>query len=116
MGVLGPRLMAVVGGWEGWGQGKLRRKEVGRESGLLESWEVDCRLWREEMLAVVSWVRFEGSGWDSGRGGAARGQTAGVGSSKIVLRRLGCVEGGFRELGFRVGVSSSISALLSSSR
>lgn len=84
---------------------------MGRESGL-ESCEVEWRL-RREVLAVG----FSGLG--SGRSsvdGVASGQIVGVGSSKIVLRRLVWMEEGLCELGFRVGVLTSESGPVSSSR
>ena len=56
---------------------------MGRESGL-ESCEVEWRL-RREVLAVG--FSGSGSGW-SAVDGVASGQIVGVGSSKIVLRRL----------------------------
>lgn len=62
----------------GCGQEKLRRKDVGRESGL-EAWSLDS----VEML----WVDFSGSGWFC-VGWVGSGQTVGVGLSKIVLERL----------------------------
>ena len=48
-------------------------------------------------------------------GEVGSGHTVGIGLSNIVLRRLGCVLEVLQELGFRVGVSTSDSGLLSSS-
>lgn len=84
MGVLGSRPLGFSAGLGGCGQEKLRRKDVGRESGL-DSWSVDWVL-RRDML----WVDFSGSGWFS-VGGVGSGHTVGIGLSNIVLRRLGCV-------------------------
>ena len=94
--------MGAVGGF---GQGKLRRKDGGRESGL-ESWSLEWVLRREVLR-----VGFSGSGWLM-PDGVGSGHVVGVGSSKIVLRRLGCVPERLCELGFRVGVSTSESGLL----
>lgn len=49
-------------------------------------------------------------------GRAGTGHTVGVGLSKMVLRRFGWRLGDLRDLGFRVGVSTSESGSLSSSR
>ena len=109
MGVLGPRQLAAAAVLGGCGQGKLRREDGGRESGL-ESWSVDWMLRRDVVL-----FGFSGSGWVS-VGGVGSGHAVGLGLSKIVLRRFGWVLECFRALGFRVGVSTSMSGLLSSSR
>lgn len=108
MGVLGSRHLGFSEGLGGCGQGKLRRNDVGRELGL-ESWSLDCVL-RRGILRVD----FSGSGRFS-VGEVGSGHTVGIGLSNIVLRRLGYVLEGLQELGFRVGVSTSDSGLLSSS-
>ncbi len=111
VGVAGPR--QAVEGFGGCGQGKLRRKEGGREEEGEEAWEVDCWL-RREVVGVGFLGSGSGSGWCGGER-VARGQMVGVGSSKIVRRRLGWREEGRRELGLRVGVSGSGSGVRSSS-
>lgn len=108
MGVLGLRHLGFSAGLGGCGQEKLRRKDVGRESAL-ESWSLDWVLRR-----VMFRVDFSGSGRFS-LGEVGSGHTVCMGLSNIVLRRLGCVLEGLRELGFRVGVSTSESGQLSSS-
>lgn len=121
MGVLGPRQLGgalVEEGCGGCGQGMLRREEGGRESGL-EVWELlDWVLRRDTMLLLLFLgVSFSGSAWFGVLGEVGRGQMVGVGLSKIVLRRFGWMLDILRELlGFRVGVSTSKSGLLSSSR
>ena len=110
MGVLGSRHWDTPAGFGGCGQGKLRKKDVGRESGL-DSWSLDWVLRRD-----VLWVDFSGSRSFS-VGGVGSGHAVGMRLSNIVLRLFGWVaEGGRRALGFRVGVSTSKSGLLSSSR
>lgn len=78
---------------------------MGREEGVGEGRPV----WREGLFG------FSGSGWRSGGGAVDRGQTVGVGWSKMVLSTFAWAEKGRRVLGFRVGVSSSESGVLSSS-
>ena len=93
----------------------LRRAEGGREPGV-EGWEVLDWVLRLVGLALGC-EGFSGSAWFAGSGEVGWGQMVGVGLSKIVLRRLGWMLEVRRELlGFRVGVSTSKSGLLSSSR
>lgn len=105
MGVLGPRWEGLVEeeGLGGWGQGKLRREDGGREVGGEEG-SVEWVL-RREMLGA-----FSGSGCVA-VGVVGSGQTVGVGLSKIVLRRVKWRPEDLREVGFRVGVSTSESGV-----